>query len=125
MSQFTDDELFEDIGQVSGTYVKWAEVGDAVTGTIVRYDSEGGTDFNSEVCPQLVLATDYGNVIINGAQANLRRKMLDGQSKLKAGHLCRVTFSGTYESAKGSGKEFRIQVSPEPVLVDAVPDEDF
>lgn len=120
-----DDDLFEDIGQVSGTFVKWENVGDAVSGTIVRFDVEGGTDFNGAVVPQLVLSTEDGNVIINGAQANLRRKMSDGAAKLKPGHLCRVTFSGTFEAPKGTGKEFRIQVSPEPVLVDAAPDEDF
>jgi hypothetical protein len=125
MSKFSDDDLFEDIGSVTGTFVKWSDVGDKVEGTIVHFDLEGGTDFNGAVCPQLVLATSDGNVIVQGAQANLRRKMVDGAPKLKAGHLCRVTFSGTYESAKGVGKEFRIQVSPEPVLVDVTPDDEF
>jgi hypothetical protein len=118
------DALLEPVGQTSGTYVKWEEPGDQITGTIVSFNIEGGTDFNDNPCPQLVLATNEGNVIINGSQANLRRNMTNGAPRLKAGHLCRVAFTGLYETPKGHGKEFAISVSPAPVLID-VDDTDF
>ena len=121
------DALLEPVGQigeVSGTFVKWDNVGDQVTGTIVSFDLEGGTDFNNNIVPQLVLATNDGNVIINGSQAKLRKKMTEGAPRLKPGHLCRVQFISTYPAKKGEGKDFDVSVSPAPVLID-VDDTDF
>ena len=101
---------FEDIGSVSGTFAKWDNVGDAYRGVILAYSVDGGTDFNGEVVPQIVLGTDEGNVVINGSQKNLRNKLRDGAPKLRVGRICLVTFSGTYEAPKGLGKEFTVQV---------------
>lgn len=115
------DALLEDVGTVSGSYVKWTSPGESHTGIIVAFDLEGGTDFNQEVVPQLVLSVDGENLIINGSQARLRQRMRDGAPKLKPGHLCRVTFTGWYEATKGQGKDFSIECSPEPVMVDVVP----
>ena len=69
---------FEDVGSVTGSYVKWDQVGDFVQGVIVAYSVDGGTDFNGETVPQIVLGTADGNVIVNGSQKNLRNKLRDG-----------------------------------------------
>jgi len=119
-SNYDLDALLQDVGTVSGSYVKWGEPGESHTGIIVSFDLEGGTDFNQEVVPQLVLSVDGDNKIINGSQARLRQRMRDGAPKLKVGHLCRVTFTGWYEASKGQGKDFSIECSPEPVMVDVV-----
>lgn len=109
MSKFNDD-LFEDVGTVSGTYVKWDEgVGQIVQGVIVAYSVDGGTDFNGAPVPQIVIGTEAGNVIVNGSQANLGRNLRDGAAKLGVGRICRITWSGTYDTPKGTGKEFTVQ----------------
>ena len=126
---------FEDVGSVTGSYVKWDQVGDFVQGVIVAYSVDGGTDFNGAPVPQIVLATDDGNVIINGSQASLKRNLTNGAPTLGLGRICRVTWSGTYEAPKGVGKEFTVQArdakpgeaealvgAPGP---DAAPDDDF
>ena len=126
---------FEDIGSVSGTFAKWENVGDAYQGVILAYSVDGGTDFNGEPVPQIVLGTADGNVVINGSQKNLRNKLRDGALKLRVGRMCRISFSGTYEAPKGLGKEFTVQArdatpsesqaltgAPGP---DAAPDDDF
>ena len=100
---------FEDIGSVSGTFAKWENVGDAYQGVILAYSVDGGTDFNGEIVPQIVLGTTEGNVVINGSQKKLRTKLSDGAAKLGVGRICRITFSGTFEAPKGLGKEFTVQ----------------
>jgi hypothetical protein len=118
MSKFSDEDIFEDVGSVTGRYVKWNEgVGQRVQGVIVSFSLDGGTDFNGREVPQIVLATDDENVIVNGSQANLGRNLRDGAPKLLVGRVCRITWSGTFETPKGEGKEFTVQVR------DARPDE--
>ncbi len=127
---------FEEIGSVSGTFAKWDNVGDSYQGVILAYSVDGGTDFNGEIVPQIVLGTkEHGNVIINGSQASLKRNLANGAPKLGLGRICRITFSGTFEAPKGLGKEFTILArdakpgeveeltgAPGP---DAAPDDDF
>lgn len=126
---------FEDVGSVTGSYAKWENVGDFYQGVIVAYSVDGGTDFNGNPVPQIVLGTTEGNVIINGSQASLKRNLANGAPKLGLGRICRVTWSGTYEAPKGVGKEFTVQArdakpgeveeltgAPGP---DAAPDDDF
>lgn len=100
---------FEDVGSVTGTYCKWEDVGQAYQGVVVAFSVDGGTDFNGDPVPQIVLATEDGNVIINGSQANLRRNLTNGAPKLGLGRICRITWSGTYDTPKGTGKEFTVQ----------------
>ena len=126
---------FEDVGSVTGSYAKWENVGDFYQGVIVAYSVDGGTDFNGQPVPQIVLGTTEGNVIINGSQASLKRNLANGAPKLGLGRICRVTWSGTYEAPKGVGKEFTVQArDAKPGEVeeltgaagpDAAPDDDF
>ena len=126
---------FEEIGSVSGTFAKWDNVGDSYQGVILAYSVDGGTDFNGEIVPQIVLGTTEGNVVINGSQKKLRTKLHDGAAKLGVGRICRITFSGTFEAQKGLGKEFTIlarDAKPGEVEEltgaagpDAAPDDDF
>jgi hypothetical protein len=102
----------------SGSFVKWAEVGQSVEGTVVAFSTDGGNDFDGKPCPELTLDTDDGLATITCAQANIKSKVLSGASQLVPGAKVRVTYSGTYESKNGTpGKEFRVQVAP-PAAVD-------
>ena len=98
-----------------GTYASWKDVGDTVEGRIEAFDLEGGTDFNDAPCPQMVVATPDGNVIINAGQASLRRAFTQNTTRLVVGHGVKVTYAGTYETPKGSGKSFTVAVTPKPI----------
>ena len=101
---------------VGGTYAKFERIGDSYTGRIAAFDLEGGTDFNGDPCPQLVLETADGIIKVSAGQANLRRQMTDYATRLIPGHGARVTYSGDYETKHGTrGKEFTLGVTPTPV----------
>ena len=98
-----------------GQYVKWESIGDSVEGRIGAFSLDGGTDFNDNPCPQLVVETIGGNIIVNGAQASLKRAFTQNATRLIAGHGVKVTYAGTYETPKGEGKSFTLGVTPKPI----------
>lgn len=99
-----------------GTYAKFEKIGDSYTGRIAAFDLEGGTDFNGDPCPQLVLETADGIIKVSAGQANLRRQMTEYATRLIPGHGARVTYSSDYETKHGTkGKEFTLGVTPTPV----------
>ena len=102
--------------QAGGTYAKFDQIGDEYVGRIASFTLDGGTDFNSEPCPQLVLETADGIVKVNGSQAALRRLMTDYATRLVAGHGIRITHDALYQTKAGtSGKSFVVAISPRPV----------
>lgn len=99
-----------------GTFAKWEEHGDTVEGRIAAFSLDGGTDFNKDVCPQMIVETEFGNVTINGGQAALRRLMTEYATRLVAGHGTKVVYRGDYETKHGTkGKDFALFVTPRPV----------
>jgi hypothetical protein len=98
-----------------GNYAKWDAIGDTVEGRIGSFSLDGGTDFNDNPCPQLVVETVGGTVIVNGGQASLKRAFTQNASRLVAGHGVKVTYAGTYETPKGEGKSFTLGVTPKPI----------
>jgi len=99
-----------------GTYAKFETIGDSYTGRIAAFDLEGGTDFNGDPCPQLVLETEDGIVKVSAGQAALRRRMTEYATRLVVGHGVRITYSGDYETKHGTkGKDFKIGVTKTPV----------
>lgn len=115
----------DEVEVAQGVYVKFRDVGQVVAGTVVRYSATGGVDLNGQPIPQLELdllstahtydkddhRTDLSigeRVIISASQVNLRRGL--EEANLKAGDRIRVEFDGTYSTAKGTGKSFKLKV---------------
>lgn len=102
-----------------GTFHKWEEPGESVEGIIVSFTVDGGTDYNGNPCPELVLRTDYGDVTITAGQASLRRICERNADHLKRDHKAKVTYRENLDTGKGNpAKLFKVQVSPEPVMDD-------
>lgn len=109
------DYDFEELAS-GGMYAKWEAIGDEVVGRIAAFSIDGGTDFNGDPCPQLVVETTGGNVTINGGQAALRRLFSEYATRLVPTHGVRVRYSGDYETKHGTkGKDFSLAVTPKPV----------
>jgi len=58
-----DDLDFEEVEVTGGGWFKFANVGDAVTGTVVQLDTGSGTTFDGDPCPELLLQTDDGELV--------------------------------------------------------------
>lgn len=126
----TKQDEWEDVVVPQGAFIGWGEIGQRITGYVVGYDDGGGTDFNDQPCPQLIIelteATvnyrDKGKtkediaagefVTVTCGQANLKRSIR--AAALDIGNLVRVTFDSTYEAPKGEGKSFKVQVNRQP-----------
>ena len=107
---------FDELGVTGGTYAKFEKIGDTFAGRIAAFDPEGGTTFDGDPAPVLVLETADGIVRITGSQANLRRKFTEFATRLVPGHGAQVTYSGDYETTHGTrGKEFTLGVTKTPV----------
>lgn len=108
----TDD--WEDVSVPSGTFVKWDEPGDSVTGWVVHYDpTAGGTTFDGDVC---------GVLVLDDIETREMRTVTLDKGALKdavaaaspvAGLLLRVTFDRMVPKKSGSGeyKGFKVQVN--------------
>ena len=46
---------WEDVEIPQGSFIGWHEIGQKVTGKVVSFAAEGGTDFNQNPCPQIVI----------------------------------------------------------------------
>ncbi len=121
---------WEDVVVPQGAFIGWGEIGQRITGYVVGYDDAGGSDFNDQPCPQVVIeltenATNYRDkgatketidagefVTLTCGQANLKKAIR--AAALETGNLVRVTFDSTYEAAKGEGKAFKVQVNRSP-----------
>lgn len=111
-----------------GQFIGWGKIGQTVTIDVLDYDDKGGTDFNGNPCPivtgtlmdDAVSYRDKGTtkvqlragelVSVTCGQANLRKgiKLCDPQR----GDLVRLTFTETYETAKGDGKVIEVEHAP-------------
>ena len=110
----------------TGTFIGWGRVGQVVMGTVLSYSSDAGSDFNGEHCPLLVveLVTDTENyrdkgttkegidagelASVTAAQANLARHLRSLEPR--PGDVIRVEYASEYKTARGIGKEFKVQV---------------
>lgn len=118
---------WQDIDIPQGTFIGWGEVGQTITGKVLSFAAEGGTDFSQNPCPQVVLELtetvdnykDKGTVketiesgelvTLTCGQANLKRAIT--AASLNVGDLVRVKFDDTYKTANGTGKSFKVQVA--------------
>lgn len=110
-----------------GRYIGWGKIGQAITGEVIKYADEGGTDFNGSPCPLLILelvdaADNYRDkgttlerleagelVSISAGQANLARHLRGTEPK--PGDVVRITFASTYKGSKGEGKSFEMKIA--------------
>ena len=115
MNNDDTDWEFENLAS-SGSYASFKSIGDSYTGRIAAFDLEGGTDFDGNTCPQLVLETTDGVIKVTGSQASLRRQFVELATRLAIGHGCRITYDSDYETKHGTkGKSFAVAVTPKPV----------
>jgi hypothetical protein len=111
----TDDWEFDELA-TGGTYASFKTIGDTYTGRIESFSLDGGTDFEGNPVPLLVLGTTEGLVKITASQASLRRQLTELATRLAVGHGCKVTYDSDYETKHGTkGKSFAIAVTPTPV----------
>jgi hypothetical protein len=118
---------WEEIEVPRGAYVGWgSKPGQHITGKILEYSYDGGTDFNQEKCPAATIElteaaasftkdgdrSDHpaGAIIqLNAGQVSLKRalRMADPEP----GDLIKITFSNLVKTDKGSVKEFSIKIA--------------
>lgn len=110
-----------------GAFVGWGEhPGQHVTGKVLSYDDNGGTDFAGERCPQVAIEliepaasfdkagtrTDFapGELVqINAGQVGLKRAVR--AAALSAGDLVKITLNGLERVAAGTVKVYGIKVA--------------
>jgi len=110
-----------------GSYIGWGnKTGQHVTGKVVDYSVDGGTDFNGARCPHIGIelaekADSYtkdgdrsehpaGELVqLNAGQVSLKRALR--QADPQPGDLIKITFSGTFKTTTGTGKEFDIKIA--------------
>lgn len=118
---------WEDVDVPRGAYISWGDkTGQHVTGSVLAYDPDGGTDFNGHPCPQLQIElstpaasiskdgtrTDFPAgelVVLNCGQVSLRRAVR--AADLKAGDSVKIILSNLVKVDKGTVKEYSIKVA--------------
>lgn len=118
---------WEDVEIPQGSFIGWGAKGQTVTGKVLSYSPDGGSDFAGNPCPQVVLeltedADNYKDkgatretlasgefVTVTAGQANLKRAVVAAQAN--NGDLMRIRFEDTYKTANGEGKSFKVQIA--------------
>lgn len=118
---------WQDIEIPQGTFIGWGEIGQTITGKVLSYSADGGSDFGGNPCPQVVIeltdsATNYRDkgatkesidsgelVTLTCGQAKLKRNIV--AASLSVGDLVRVRYDDNYKTASGEGKSFKVQVA--------------
>ena len=110
-----------------GAYIGWGtKTGQHVTGKVLDYSPEGGTDFNQNVCPSATIELiekaasftkdgdrsehEPGSLVqLNAGQVSLRRALRAADPR--PGDLIKITLINLAKTDKGSVKEFSLQIS--------------
>lgn len=110
-----------------GAYIGWgSKKGQHVTGKVLDYQPEGGTDFNQNPCPSATIELiekaasfnkdgdrsehEAGSLVqLNAGQVSLRRALRAADPA--PGDLIKITLVNLAKTDKGSVKEFSIQIS--------------
>lgn len=118
---------WETIEVPRGAYIGWGtKVGQHVTGKVLEYAPNGGTNFAGEPCPALTIeliekAASFtkdgersehgpGEVVqLNVAQVSLKRAVRAADPA--PGDLLKIVLSNLAKTEKGSVKEFSIQIA--------------
>ena len=118
---------WEDVTVPRGAYIGWGtKTGQHVTGKVVDYQADGGTDFAGNPCPSVAIeltedATSFnkegersdhpaGSLIqLNAGQVSLKRALRAADPS--PGDLVKITLKNLVKTANGSVKEFGIQIA--------------
>jgi len=118
---------WETIEVPRGAYIGWgSKKGQHVTGKVLDYQPEGGTDFNGNACPSATIElteaaasfnkdgdrTDFaaGELIqLNAGQVSLKRALRAADPS--AGDLVKITLVNLAKTDKGTVKEFDIKIA--------------
>lgn len=121
---------WEEVDVPRGAFISWGtNTGQHVTGKVVSYEPQGGTDFAGHPCPQLAVEltaaaasinkegarTDYAAgelVVLNAGQVSLKRALQAAQPQ--PGELVKITLANLARTANGTVKEFSIAKAPGP-----------
>ena len=131
-----------------GAYIGWgSKKGQHVTGKVLDYQPEGGTDFNQAPCPSATIELtesaasfnkdgdrsehEAGSLVqLNAGQVSLKRALRAADPS--PGDLIKITLVNLAKTDKGSVKEFDIKiargaggkVAPKPAAVAEVDDDE-
>src|SRR5215216_378016 len=118
---------WEDVDVPRGAFISWGTtVNQHVTGKVLSYDPQGGTDFNGNSCPQLAVEliepaasinkagqrTDFPAgelVVLNCGQVSLKRAVQ--AASLNPGDLVKIVLSNLVRTSNGEVKEFELKVA--------------
>lgn len=117
---------WEEVQVPRGAYISWgAKVGQHVTGRVIEYAPDGGTDFAGNRCPSVAIElteaaasinkegerTDFaaGELVqLNAGQVSLKRALRAADPVV--GDLVKIEFQNLIKTANGSVKEFGIKI---------------
>lgn len=118
---------WEEIEVPRGAYISWGtKPGQHVTGKVLEYSIDGGTNYAGERCPSIAIELtepaasinkegertnhDSGEVIqLNAGQVSLKRALRAADPS--PGDLVKITLSNLAKTANGSVKEFSIKIA--------------
>jgi hypothetical protein len=94
----------------SGDFMKWENPGeDAVVGRVLAISPKGGTTFDGDPCPLIVVEKDDGEEVkITLAQANLVRVV--AAARPEVGDRVAISFDAVEKVDKGTLKKFSCEV---------------
>jgi len=118
---------WETIDVPRGAYIGWGnKKGQHVTGKVLEFSTDGGTDFNQKPCPTLAVEliedaasfnkdgerTDHkaGEIVqLNAGQVSLKRALRAADPA--PGDLVKITLDNLVKTDKGTVKEFAIKIA--------------
>jgi hypothetical protein len=105
------DDIWDDPDLQLGTYVKFEQSGDAVSGGITAIEKTSFTDTKTKkvkVVPQLFITTDDGEeVILTAGQVDLRIKFLENRPQV-GDHIYVELLN---DPKPGEQKKFEVQIN--------------
>jgi hypothetical protein len=118
---------WEEITVPKGAYIGWGnKPGQHVTGKVLEFSHDGGTDFAGNRCPSIAIEltekaasinkdgdrTDYdaGEIVqLNAGQVSLKRALRAADPS--PGDLVKITLDNLVKTANGTVKEFGIKIA--------------
>ena len=118
---------WEEVNVPRGAYISWGtRIGQHVTGKVLEYSADGGTNFNGDACPSVAIELiepaasitkdgersehAVGDIVqLNAGQVSLKRALRAADPK--AGDLVKITLKNLAKTDKGSVKEFDIKIA--------------
>lgn len=118
---------WEEIEVPRGAYISWGtKTGQHVTGKVLEFAPDGGTDFAGNRCPSVTIELsepaasvnkegdrtnhDAGEIVqLNAGQVSLKRALRAADPS--PGDLVKITLENLVKTANGSVKEFGIKIA--------------